>query len=1532
MDLIEELSQQVYKNHSTLLSKGFALAHPPSIHQALEGVLPFSSQSNEHSFLKDFVACVQGTSGGRLARWLQPESYVDPKQCELLCSQEELKCGWPAIITVVTKDQYGKIVQAPSLKVEVLAVPMNIYDKETEVNDPSRKLARVSKPETGMLTFGGHHPPNLDTPYEISVKDKMFYYAITVMKEYENYSFEELRYVSPAKKRFIENMLVRTNNDGTYTANWTPGSTGWYLLRVVIDGCEIGGSQQKSVEVKEPPQGLLIPTKQVTPKATHQPNRVRKFAGKFSAGLRIRSHPSLQGEQIGTVRVNDTISFMEELRNDDGVWVRLSPETVRKYCQNGFTEAWCLQYNQHLGKTLLIPVEEPKSMLTEFFKEKGVKKKSGEEVQREKFSAVRGPGVYHVVKCGASGHNIRSRPSLKASAVGMLVLGNTICAVDDVTNSDGMWVKLDKESKQRYCFNMDGEAWTLVRSLPDIMYLQHEMDAMHNIESDEDRSHCNAKFSSDQGSIFGSNGPGGKGFDFASAVSGQTFGSFGQSMGIFTFGSGTSDHEGGSSGSTSPFVFGSPVSTPSVSMHTLIESEKTESENLTKNSSGNSSGRVAALQRWLKEESSHKTNSDLHRISVSKDIPPELQSVSVKELVKAIGESRANGNAATPPRTPPNTPPVPHRRSRSGSPLHPSGSPKLPSRRSSSPIPIVNMPVMRSNSEATSPHLLSGNSVSSASPPLSCSPKNVPRHPQGVQDAWPSFQQNVPQKTTGSLRRSSLQSDTSVGSHFSSILKELSQTSATGCIGCITQRNTISPISTPGTPGTPATPGTPKKEANCITSAKTVTQTGTQTSPDSVKSHFSIGSAGSKDESTRVSPKLARKDRSSRQFRSKRERVKSPGPMQVNEKSKEKSVLKEVVKEAMTPSVAECLRAVFAAFLWHEGIVHDAMACASFLKFNPTLPKQITSVPHVAVREKRDTSPLTREQKARYRHSVEVASPSLLTFQYFESFSPAPFNANINKNKLRKTSVPIKEDSVIEASKQFQGLNDKNDSISSSNSVQDRKISTSEKYQLPQSLQHLVILWEQISSSSLRIVSQQLILPSPVTGSKVFQKLEKERNNREKEKKVKKKKDYRPVMSGRGNLFAEAAGGPFGAERESMCELCGNFFPHPVTYHMRQAHPGCGDHAGGKGYNSCGNFCGGWAGNCGDGGIGGSSWYLICDRCREKFIRQKRQSLIKEKVKKSRKKTSPTKLLSPLPPMEAHQIMKNNAMFLLELSSSASSGIPTAAATPSRLSLYNSMPSVHEQNAFIDTSPFPLMSFQCLDVLGVQQEYKNMIGEEFLSEEDIRALQNGAENLGLGTSFLNLSSGIMRSLTMNGGADLQLICAKRERRRSKAKEGESKTRTFHRSISVGLTSRDWNKQEGEASVGECRIIMTRKRNNSSGCEDTSTSFLCQPSAALTKLVSLMMERPGSEFLLRRPVMVFILQRHDLESLQLAMKQALRKAACRVYALQALNWLLRCVTQPMSLHDLLWCFVAALSPAPFDKGEEDGEEESEKKEH
>ena len=64
---LDEGAGAVFQVHSTLLSKGFALSQPPNISQALEGNLPFSWNSNERTFLKDFVGCTPGTSGGRLA-------------------------------------------------------------------------------------------------------------------------------------------------------------------------------------------------------------------------------------------------------------------------------------------------------------------------------------------------------------------------------------------------------------------------------------------------------------------------------------------------------------------------------------------------------------------------------------------------------------------------------------------------------------------------------------------------------------------------------------------------------------------------------------------------------------------------------------------------------------------------------------------------------------------------------------------------------------------------------------------------------------------------------------------------------------------------------------------------------------------------------------------------------------------------------------------------------------------------------------------------------------------------------------------------------------------------------------------------------------------------------------------------------------------------------------------------------------------------------------------------------------------------
>ena len=38
-------------------------------------------------------------------------------------------------------------------------------------------------------------------------------------------------------------MLVHSNKDGTYSANWTRGSVGFYNIQVTVDGIEGGKSR-----------------------------------------------------------------------------------------------------------------------------------------------------------------------------------------------------------------------------------------------------------------------------------------------------------------------------------------------------------------------------------------------------------------------------------------------------------------------------------------------------------------------------------------------------------------------------------------------------------------------------------------------------------------------------------------------------------------------------------------------------------------------------------------------------------------------------------------------------------------------------------------------------------------------------------------------------------------------------------------------------------------------------------------------------------------------------------------------------------------------------------------------------------------------------------------------------------------------------------------------------------------------------------------------------------------------------------------
>ena len=70
------------------------------------------------------------------------------------------------------------------------------------------------------------------------------------------------------------------------------------------------------------------------------------------------------------------------------------------------------------------------------------------------------------------------------------------------------------------------------------------------------------------------------------------------------------------------------------------------------------------------------------------------------------------------------------------------------------------------------------------------------------------------------------------------------------------------------------------------------------------------------------------------------------------------------------------------------------------------------------------------------------------------------------------------------------------------------------------------------------------------------------------------------------------------------------------------------------------------------------------------------------------------------------------------------------------------------------------------------------------------------------------------------------------------------------------------------------------------------SLLKHPSHAMSRLITsaerVSAKQAVEDKVLQREVMSFVIQRHDLDSLQLAMKQAVRKATCRVFALQVYN--------------------------------------------
>ena len=514
------------------------------------------------------------------------------------------------------------------------------------------------------------------------------------------------------------------------------------------------------------------------------------------------------------------------------------------------------------------------------------------------------------------------------------------------------------------------------------------------------------------------------------------------------------------------------------------------------------------------------------------------------------------------------------------------------------------------------------------------------------------------------------------------------------------------------------------------------------------------------------------------------------------------------VKQALSPAVAECQRAIFAAFLWQENLVYDAMASATFLKFRPELMKELR---HVAAGSLKETE---KEDEEKRSEEQEVGKDE-------ESVASGGGGDKTRSEEGGKTRSEGGKTKSEEGSKTRSEEGDKTRVDEKENTAKDSKSL------LPPTLSHLVTFWDEIS---VRVTeSSSLPFPSPKV-PKMSQELqmryEQEKKEIEKRKKDKDKKVSAPVGGG-----------------STMCELCDQSYPDPVTYHMKDMHPGCGKHANGWGYNSRGTFCSGWAGNCGDGGRGGSTWYLLCKDCHARYIAMKDDA--KKKAVKSvplpRVKTKKPGKPRNLPIITAIQGMIQNAKFLLEISRSCDSAPPTP-------------------------------------------QMKSPIISELMTAEGTDLVRQISSPVVEATSPLDKSDSLPRDLHPVESTNTTL---------SEGKLLDNVKRPLYmRSVSEAVKSKGDGPQRnmsdsGEDSQGLHPLHYQQTLDETATASDQlPSSLMVKPSRNLRQLIyKRSRSDPDNKDMGYRRVIAFVLRYHDLDGLRVSMKQSMRIAGIRAFALE-----------------------------------------------
>uniref|UniRef100_A0A915PSJ6 RCR-type E3 ubiquitin transferase n=1 Tax=Setaria digitata TaxID=48799 RepID=A0A915PSJ6_9BILA len=360
--MVEDEIDDIVRKHGALLRKGLNLSHAPTVNEVLKRSLPSPSPTSDLKFLKEFIAASSNTLAGFLARWIMIEPVVDLHSSQLQMPDEETRLRIPTQIKLIPRDQYGRLAVCPNMKVEII-VRCGMTSEDSGSN--LRTAVARNRSTSTLLP-----PQSIKEPYRPVYVNKTRYVSITTMTAYQDYCFEELRLGCYKDAMMKEQLNISREADGSFSANWVPKHSGTYRIECRLDGFQL--AQSYLVEVRE---GSLFDGS-MSPKDTQ--NRLSRRVAHFSRtrfaycdqkimtkGVRIRASPALNSSQIGVIPRGATISFIEEVENTDGIWIRLTDESCSMYCNTQLpAQAWCLQHSSHLGRSfLLLESDSPESLI-----------------------------------------------------------------------------------------------------------------------------------------------------------------------------------------------------------------------------------------------------------------------------------------------------------------------------------------------------------------------------------------------------------------------------------------------------------------------------------------------------------------------------------------------------------------------------------------------------------------------------------------------------------------------------------------------------------------------------------------------------------------------------------------------------------------------------------------------------------------------------------------------------------------------------------------------------------------------------------------------------------------------------------------------------------------------------------------------------------------------------------------------------------------------------------------------------------------